>query len=165
MARYFVMEPPAATDEEAVETARLIRDGFSVPAFAISPLWLLWHRLWIEAALFFAASMAIVAAADAAGLGPAGSALSLLLSFYVGLEGPSLYASALRRRGWQDWCIVEAGSIADAEARYAARVVEDVDHGISPASEGIASPKPGPTGPSRVMAGPALGLLGYPGRS
>lgn len=68
MASYVVMEPPAATDEEAVD--ELIRDGFSFPAFVISPLWLLWHRLWIEAALFFAGSLAIVTAAEQAGSAP-----------------------------------------------------------------------------------------------
>ena len=35
--------------------AAFIRDGFSFLAFLLPPLWLLWHRLWIEAALALAA--------------------------------------------------------------------------------------------------------------
>ena len=37
--------------------AVLVRDGFSFLAFLLPPLWLLWHRLWIEAALAFAAGV------------------------------------------------------------------------------------------------------------
>lgn len=161
MASYLVMEPPAATDEEAVDGARLIRDGFSLPAFIISPLWLLWHRLWIEAALFFAGSLAIVTAAEQAGLGAAGSALSFLLSLYVGLEGQRLRTAALRRRSWEEWGVVDAASLADAETRYAALIAEDYGERADEALPGPPALMP----PARITAsGPALGLLGYPGR-
>lgn len=162
MASYIVMEPPAASDEEAVDGARLIRDGFSFPAFVVSPLWLLWHRLWIEAALFFAGSLAIVTAAEQAGLGPAGSALSFLLSLYVGLEGQKLRTAALRRRGWEEWGVVHADSEEDAEIRYASQIGQDYGdrEGAQPGPAVLVPPPQG-----RMTAGPALGLLGYPGRT
>ena len=54
MAVYVVMEPPGASRNDAASGAVLVRDAFSVLAFLLPPLWLLWHRLWIEAALVFA---------------------------------------------------------------------------------------------------------------
>ena len=54
MASYVVMEPPGASRNDAAAGAVLVRDGFSFLAFLLPPLWLLWHRLWIEAALVFA---------------------------------------------------------------------------------------------------------------
>ena len=83
MASYVVMEPPGVRQDEASEGALFIRDGFSVIAFLVPPLWLLWRRLWIEAALAFAAGFALAALGETAGFGLAGSALSLLVSVYV----------------------------------------------------------------------------------
>ncbi|TIW44359.1 MAG: DUF2628 domain-containing protein, partial [Mesorhizobium sp.] len=48
MAVYVVMEPPGLGEKPDVT---FVRDGFSWLGFLVSPLWLLWHRLWIEAAL------------------------------------------------------------------------------------------------------------------
>lgn len=159
MAIYVVMEPPAANATEAVERAVLVRDGFSVLAFLVPPLWLLWHRLWIEAALAFAASVALTALGETAGLGFTGAALSLLVSIYVGLEGPGLRINALRRRGWRDWGVVEASDAGEAEIGYLA--------GEEP-EEAAEAPQPAPVARPAyghpVQTGPALGLLGYPGR-
>ena len=69
MAIYVVMEPPAATEAEAIERAVLVRDGFAVLAFLVPPLWLFWHRLWIEALLALAASIALATLGEQAGLG------------------------------------------------------------------------------------------------
>jgi len=159
MAIYVVMEPPAANATEAAERAVLVRDGFSFLAFLVPPLWLLWHRLWIEAALAFTASVALTALGETAGLGFTAAALSLLVSIYVGLEGTGLRIAALRRRGWHDWGVVEAGNAGEAEIRYLA--------GEEPEEEPIYVPHPAPAarpaqGPAQT--GPALGLLGYPGR-
>ena len=82
MAIYVVMEPPAANATDAAERAVLVRDGFAFLAFLLPPLWLLWHRLWIEAALAFAAGVGLTALGETAGLGFAGAALSLLVSIY-----------------------------------------------------------------------------------
>jgi hypothetical protein len=158
MAVFVVMEPPAADAVEASERAVLVRDGFAFLAFLVPPLWLLWHRLWIEAAIAFAASVALTALGDAAGLGFAGAVLSLLVSIFVGLEGQALRINALRRRGWREWGVVEAGDIAEAEIRYLA--------GEEPGEALVEAPRPTAATMVRpIPAGPALGLLGYPGRN
>jgi hypothetical protein len=112
MAIYVVLEPPVANATEAAERAVLVRDGFAFLAFVAPPLWLLWHRLWIEAAIAFAVSVGLTALGETAGLGFTGAALSLLVSIFVGLEGAALRINALRRRGWSEWGVVEASDVA-----------------------------------------------------
>ncbi|AZO10305.1 MULTISPECIES: DUF2628 domain-containing protein [unclassified Mesorhizobium] len=117
MAIYVVMDPPAGASRG--DATRFVRDGFTWLGFLFSPLWLAWHRLWIEAALTFAVMAVLPLLAEKLGLEWAGSALSLLVSLYVGLEGQALRIAALRRRGWREWGVVEAGWLADAEIRHA----------------------------------------------
>lgn len=163
MASYVVMEPPAAGEVGTAERAVLVRDGFSFLAFILPVVWLLWRRLWIEAILVLAASIALVALSRATGLGFVGGAVSLLVSLYVGLEGQSLRIGALRRRGWREWGVVEGGTMAEAEIRYLAGPAPQGDAPQRAAPE--AERRPAPTVQARpAPAGPALGMLGYPGR-
>ena len=125
------------------------------------PLWLLWHRLWIEALLAFAASIALATLGEQAGLGLPASALSLLVSLYVGLEGQALRAAALRRRGWREWgvrrrrqCRPRPRSVIAADGRGRLATPAPLPRIARLPIVGRPSP-----------AGPALGLLGYPGRT
>ena len=159
MAIYVVMEPPAANASEAAERAVLVRDGFAFLAFLVPPLWLLWHRLWIEAAIAFAVGVGLTALGETVGLGFTGAALSLLVSIYVGLEGQGLRINALRRRGWREWGVVEASNAGEAEIRYLAG--EEPQEARQPAVPHSISPTPARAG---LASGPALGLFDYPGR-
>jgi hypothetical protein len=116
MAIYVAMEPPSRGG--TTDATTLVRDGFSWLGFLVPPLWLAWHRLWIEAALAFVAMAVLSMLAEKLSLGLAGSLLSLLVSLYVGLEGQGLRIAALRRRGWHEWGVVEADSLDDADMRY-----------------------------------------------
>ncbi|MDG4891001.1 MULTISPECIES: DUF2628 domain-containing protein [unclassified Mesorhizobium] len=121
MAIYVVMEPPAGGNEK---DAALVRDSFTWLGFLFSPIWLAWHRLWIEALLTFAAMAALSMLGEKLRLEWAGSALSLLVSLYIGFEGQALRIAALRRRGWREWGVVEAGRLGDAEVRHALEASE-----------------------------------------
>lgn len=157
MASYVVMEPPGR-GADAPADAKLVRDGFSFLAFLVPPLWLIWHRLWIEAALAFAAALVLTALGEVAGFGLAGSLLSLLVSLYIGLEGPALRLAAYRRRGWREWGVVDADTVSDAEMRY----LGEADF-PQRETESLAVPTPQAVRPK--PAAPALGLLHYPGRA
>ncbi len=159
MAVYVVMEPPGAEGSEAKTRAVLVRDAFSVIAFLLPPLWLLWHRLWIEAALALSASLLVTALGEIAGFGLAGGALSLLVSIYVGLEGAALRVAALSRRGWRQWGVIEAASRDEAEIRYLAGATPEhaVRETVVPALQ--------PQLRQPVASGPALGLFSYPGKT
>jgi hypothetical protein len=161
MAIYVVMEPPAANAAEAAERAVLVRDGFAFLAFLVPPLWLLWHRLWIEAAIAFAVSVGLTALGETAGLGFTGAALSLLVSIFVGLEGAALRINALRRRGWREWGVVQASNAGEAEIRYLAGEEPEEVASIVPHSTSPMQARPSASG---LTSGPALGLFDYPGR-
>ena len=151
MAAYLVLEPPEGDAEKRAVRARLIRDGFSWLAFLFPVPWFLFHRLWIEALVALAATFGVAVAAELLGLGHGGTALSLLVSLAVGLEGEALRAAALRRRGWREWGVVEAENREEAEMRYLTEAE---------------MPSPLPAGPSSTMRGglePMLGMLSYPG--
>lgn len=155
MASYIVMEPPQPA---GAGEARIFRDGFAVLAFLFAPLWLAWHRLWIEALLVFALQLLLGALGERFDILPAASALSLLLSFYVGLEAPALRAAGMRRRGFSDWGVVDADSLRDAELRYAEAV--GASEPVTPSARPSSPVVQGQAGPG---AAPALGLLGYTG--
>ncbi|TPK59505.1 DUF2628 domain-containing protein [Mesorhizobium sp. B2-4-15] len=157
MASYVVMEPPSRG--EKVETPAFIRDGFTWLGLLVPPLWLAWNRLWIEAALTFVVMAVLSMLGQGLGLGLAGSLLSLLVSLYVGLEGQGLRIAALRRRGWHEWGVVEAGWLDDADTRYALEVEKHPEE---------APPAPRMV-PDAALARPAqpgmaLGLTHIPGR-
>ncbi|MER9655317.1 DUF2628 domain-containing protein [Mesorhizobium sp. M0152] len=157
MAAYVVMEPPGRS--EKVDAAALVRDGFTWFGLLVPPLWFAWHRMWIEAALVFLVMVLLSMLGEGLGLGLAGSLLSLLVSLYVGLEGQGLRIAALRRRGWHEWGVVEAGWLDDADARYALE---------ADALSGQAVPAPRMI-PDAALARPAqpgmaLGLTHIPGR-
>ena len=154
MASFVVMEPPAGGTANAL----LVRDRFTLVGFLLPPIWLLWHRLWIEALVAAAVLLALAAFGEMAGSGFLASGLSLLVSVYVGLEGPALRLYALRRRGWQETGIIDAGDRGDAEIRLFAR--EERPATLPPA------PRPAvPAGPARqTRQGPALSLLDHPAR-
>ncbi|RWO92888.1 DUF2628 domain-containing protein [Mesorhizobium sp.] len=157
MAVYVVMEPPGRGEKP--DTTAFVRDGFSWLGFLVPPLWLLWHRLWIEAAMAFVAMALLSMLAEGLSLGLAGRLLSLLVSLYVGLEGQALRIAALRRRGWHEWGVVEADRLDDADTRY---VLEAEAHADEPAPVPRIVPDAAHARPAQT--GMVLGLTHTPGR-
>ena len=51
MARYLVLNDSSVPRGDGVA---FVRDGFHTFAFFVPLIWLLWHRLWLQAALVFA---------------------------------------------------------------------------------------------------------------
>ncbi len=153
MASYVVMQSPNGRD------AAYVRDGFHVWAFLLGPIWLLWNRLWIEALLVFAAMLVVSVATSMGGAPQAAAWLSLLMSVFVGLEGPALRLVAYRRRGWIDAGIVIADNADDAEIRHVYAFAASERQPVPASSPASVAPTP-----VRVaQTGPVLGLLSYPG--
>ena len=156
MASFVVMEAPAGRNDAAY-----VRDGFHFFAFLVPPLWLAWHRLWIEALVALAAMAVLGALGTVSGFAEASPLLSLLVSIYVGLEAPALRIAALRRRGWREWGVVDADDWHDAELKHLAGADGDAEDSVSTTSE---PPAPAYAYPPRpAPSGPALGLFSYPG--
>jgi hypothetical protein len=106
--------PAAATP--AAEPVVLVREGFSWPAFFLSLLWLLWHRLWLAALVYAVATLLIAL------LLPPGLALpaNLALTFLLGAHAHDLRRRALARRGYAEVGVVTAADRDHALARLLA---------------------------------------------
>ena len=133
----------------AVERATIVRDGFVWPAFLFTVLWFLWHRLWIAALIVAVALAALVGAGTALNLrpGPAGLA-ALLFSALLGWEASSLRRWTYARRGRGAADVVSAGSLAEAEQKFVARL-----------AAGITAPGPMPLHRQPFSADPVIGLF------
>lgn len=152
------MEPPRAAGAETGVQAEIVRDGFALLAFIAPLLWLLWHRLWLEAILVFLAAAIIAALGNFTGLGAVLPALSLVVSAYIGVEGQAMRLARLRRLGWREAAVIEAGNRAEAEIRYFS------DANVRQSDQRTDHPAMPPTTvPAKPAAGPALGLFEYPG--
>ncbi|MET0597144.1 MAG: DUF2628 domain-containing protein [Mesorhizobium sp.] len=154
MASYVVMVPPAGQGNRPDLDAAFVRDGFAFLAFFLPVLWLLWHRLWVEAVAALVLTVGIALAGNLVGFVGA-PLLSLLVSIYFGLEAGALRISGLRRRGWREAAVVEADSREDAETRY---LMEQTAAGAA------AVPAPPPSAPSAAAGREPVGLLLNPGR-
>lgn len=157
MASYVVMLPPGGSPEQRLEQAVFLRDGYSWLGFLVPPLWLLWHRLWLEAILAFLAMALFSGLGEALNLPLVGGLLGLLVSLYVGLEGQAMRVAALRRRGWQDWGVVEADRADTADLRYGVAATQEIV-----AAEPAVTIVPAAAAPRSTQA--TLGLVSYPQR-
>ena len=162
MARFVVFEREENSGSDRLADARILRDGFHFWAFLFPPVWLLWNGLWIEAVLTFAAELGLAALGEVTGYGTTASLLSLLVAIYIGLEGVTLKAASLRRRGGREWGVGEASSQAGAADRVGIEIARDEGPVLGPSADSWpklpwSQPRPG--------AAPALGLLGYTGRA
>jgi hypothetical protein len=134
MKSYVVM-----TSSETNEAVHFIKDGFSAFAFALPLVWLLWKKLWLEAALYFGL-MGIIAALllwsglrDAAALS---AILTIGLNAIVGLEGGVWVRRSLEQRGFQASDFIVAPNERSAVEMYASRMVStSVPHGFRAVSD------------------------------
>ena len=115
MASFIVMEPAS---ERRGEAALFIRDAFAPLAVFVPVPWLLWNRLWFEAALALCASLFLAALAAWLGMPQLAGIASILLGLYVALEGSALRIDAARRCGFEEAAIIDAANMTEAEERY-----------------------------------------------
>ncbi|MEN0088171.1 MAG: DUF2628 domain-containing protein [Pseudomonadota bacterium] len=88
---------------------RILREGSNKYAFVFTSFWLIAKGLWLEALAVFA-FICFVALPLLPASPPAGLALSVLPAIYLWLEGQSMVAARLQRRGWVVKALVEAAS-------------------------------------------------------
>jgi hypothetical protein len=114
---FTVYEKPEAA--EPADRMLLLRDGFSYWAFVFGIFWLLMHRMWRVAALFFAAQVAIAFAGEVLGFSPTSlGLLQLWLQVMLGFHAFELQGATLARRGYRLGGVLVAESEMHAERRY-----------------------------------------------
>ena len=167
MSIYTVHQPPLDFGAAATDPYRFVfvRDGFSWWAFLLTPLWMLWHRLWLALAIYL-----LLAAAIDAGLRVLGSsafmliAAGVLISLLAGFEAGTLRRFKLSRRHWRNIGVVTGENLEHAERRFFDAWIRQAPgrRPAAPAStpiSGSAAPAPPP---SAVSSG-VIGLFPEPG--
>jgi hypothetical protein len=117
MASYVVLEPEGLNEATKTETTVFVRDGFAYFALVIPFFWLLSKRLWLEAFVVLAATLAIGSAASSQ-FAPAVPFLIFLVSVLVALEGNNWQIAKLRRLGFVEKAVIDADDLSEAEIRY-----------------------------------------------
>ena len=127
MARYLVLNDSSVPRGDGVA---FVRDGFHTFAFFVPLIWLLWHRLWLQAALVFAV-MGLAAWGVSVLMPEALAVVTGLVNFAIGLttahEGPAWHAAELERNGHVLQDVIHAGSLREAEEIHASRLPETID--------------------------------------
>jgi len=157
MTVYTVHEPPTQTAEADPERFRFIRDGFYLWAFLLTPLWLLWQRLWLVFTLYVGVMVLLFGALWAVGASPGVRAFAfVVVSLLIGFEAGSLKRWTLRRRGWNDLGVVAATDLETAERRF-------FDSWVARASERPAVPIPPAPNVRAPRSDEVIGLFPEPG--
>jgi uncharacterized protein DUF2628 len=121
MAVYTVHEPPLRSGTVAPDPERFVfvRDGFYVWAFLLTPLWLIWHRLWLVLLIFVLVIIGLESAMSFLGVAAGARFCALaLVSLLVGFEAGTLRRFALGRRGWRNVGVVSGTNAEAAERRF-----------------------------------------------
>ena len=152
MKTYLVFEPQAGNRTPAeAERVVFLREKFSWPALFFTPLWLVWHRLWLGFAFWFAAVALIAVGATALQFGSAMTSLvALVPPLIVAFEATALRRRKLIGSGFRDAGVVVADDIEAAERRFFDRWLHDAPK-RAPASPQPPSSLPPLSAPSRVI--------------
>jgi Protein of unknown function (DUF2628) len=158
MASWYVFEPPGTVPHtvEAGAKTLFIKDGFSIGAFLLGPVWLLWRRMWLVLLFWLAAEIALLVIARLLHFdGRLAGFVTLLFNICVSLEANALRAWTLRGKGWRFLGLTVGRTITEAEQRhFAERTI------IEPAKPKPPSRPlhPGPTRPHEGHGG-VLGVF------
>lgn len=113
---YEIYRNPSLPEEEA---SVLVRQGFSIWAFVFHIGWLLYHRLWLETAVFFALYVGSVLLGERYGLSEmAVGILQLALQVWLAANAADIRAKALERKGFTFEDVSTGTSALEAERRY-----------------------------------------------
>ena len=132
---YTVHEPPVRAAGALADPARFVfvRDGFYWWGFLLTPLWMLWRRLWLVFVVYFVGSIGIETAMGVYGASAGMSSLvAALISLLVGLEAGTLRRFTLKRRGWKNVGVVSGSDLEDAEQRFFAAWVNGAKTQVKP---------------------------------
>lgn len=161
MAVYTVHEPPLGAADALANPERFafVRDGFSVWAFLVSALWMLWHRMWLVLAIYVVVAAGLEIAMRRLGVSVGMAALvGLFISLLIGIEAGTLRCFMLARKGWKNIALVSGNGVEDAERRFFDVWVSDPR-----------GPRTGPSSPAafalprKPPASDVIGLFPEPG--
>ena len=164
MSVFTVHEPPLRAAEALPDPQRFafVRDGFYFWAFALTPIWMLWHRMWLVLLIYLIVAVGVDSAMHYAGIGVGGVfVVGFLLSFLIGVEASTLRRFTLARRGWKNFGVVAGDGVEAAERRfYDVRAASAASKAAQPTS---ASSAPPPSAQRAPQPSGIIGLFPEPG--
>jgi len=117
----YTVHAPVMSHAKGRETDRFafVRDGFHFWATLLTPVWLLWHRLWLALIGWIILTLAMDIGMASLGAGrTAIFAANILVALLMGFEAASLRRWTLSRRKWRQLDIVVADDEEQAERRF-----------------------------------------------
>lgn len=157
MTSYLILTPATGPGRDQ-EATRCLRDGFSLAAFLLPGLWLLWHRLWLLAVGAFLVEGIGFALIQKPGFWPAGLAILIAIRVLAAVEGRMSFIRMRLGAGWTETGLVSARNLSEAEEIHFASLPADEIEDIPPVRWDI------PTASGNQAArGVPLGLIGYDG--
>ena len=126
-------DPPAARDDRA-ERLVFVKDGFSLLAALLPPVWMIANRLWLVLLCYVLIIAGLVALFGALGIADywLGYA-SLALSILIGFEADSLIRWTLDRRAYRQIATVTGATAEECERRFFSEWLPTVPD-VSPSS-------------------------------
>jgi Protein of unknown function (DUF2628) len=110
-----IRRPPLDPDRDI----RLVKEGFSWPAFFFSILWALWCRLWLAAAGILAAELLLSAALTLLGADEmTQAAISVGFAVLLGVVANDIKRWTLFRHGYLQVAVVTGDDRDSAERRF-----------------------------------------------
>src|SRR5690606_33677752 len=158
---YTVHELPGAPLDGA--GLKLVKEGFSFPAFAFSWALLLWHLACVALSLWIRLSVITSFLVQMAFGAPAAAIVSFLLNFLLGAEGNDIRRWTLERQGYREVGLTGGTTLEEAERNFFAKWERPLTADLlppvnTPANAPIWPRKPAPRGTGEVM-----GLFPDPG--
>src|SRR5579871_2205442 len=121
MPAFAILEPPRH-QHAAIEHAdrfMFLADRFSLGAFLLGPLWMIWRRLWVVLIVYLVGVGLVGYGLWRLGIDWTGSAVVFgLIHLLLGLEATSLVRWTRVRHGWRECGIVIADDLDLAERRF-----------------------------------------------
>ncbi|MGB7126140.1 MAG: DUF2628 domain-containing protein [Methylovirgula sp.] len=134
-----------ATDA-ALVGAEFVPERFSRAAFFLGPIWLAWHRLWLELLLWLVV-FSLLAIQPILGAGTS-FLIGVLLEIFLGLEANDLRRGRLARSGYRLIDVAAGATRDDAERSFYRRYCAD---GALPPPTTQGSAPPSPIPPAEVL--------------
>ncbi len=113
----------------------LVKEGFSWPAFFLTGMWALWHRLWLAAVALFAVSIGLNLVSRGLGADPASHAVvSVAFAAIVGFVANDLRRQKLAASGFAAAGVAAGSNREEALGRYLEsepELAQDLAQGLS----------------------------------
>lgn len=164
MKTFLVFEPASGgKNSETAEKIVFLREKFSWPALFFTPIWLLWHTLWLGFIAWLIAMFVIGVLTQLFGLHPGATALALWLpSAIAAFEASEFRRRKLMRKGYKDAGVVVAEDLEDAERRFFEEWVQGAEAAARPQPRPVSPPAPA-VAARPVQGNPVIGLFPEPG--